>query len=91
MPVPPSNAKPSASSGSGGTRLDQTVSANMSAPWVPAPRFAMMLPTAQAIAAPMTSANPIVVPVRPLATLYAASTTIPATATIAATRLWRWK
>ena len=40
----------------------------------------MMLPTAQAIAAPITSAKPITVPVRPLASLYAASTIIPAAA-----------
>ena len=39
----------------------------------------------------MTSANPITVPVRPLASLYAASTIIPAAAMAAPTRLCRWK
>ena len=63
----------------------------MSAPCSPAARLAMMLPTAHANAAPITSAKPIAVPVRPLASLYAASTIIPAAAIAAPTMLCRWK
>src|SRR5436190_1255253 len=56
--LPPSNAYDSAASGNGGTRLDQTTSANMSSACSPAARLAITLPTPHASAATITSMNP---------------------------------
>ena len=64
---PPSNIHDSAASGNGGTRLDQTTTANPSTRYRDAARFAMMLPVAHAIAAPMTSSMPTSVALAPAA------------------------
>src|SRR5574337_1382227 len=74
---PPSVRYDTAMSGNGGTRLDQTTSANMSASCSPAAYFATMLPAAHANADTIISTSPMNVELAPLASLNAARSTMP--------------